>query len=79
MIIVMHHYIYIGKHYEYLFMFYFNWIFPKDKNIFICGENLKVISLFSFQFLCAFAHKTQALRSSFSGRKINNFWNFPLW
>lgn len=42
MIIVMHHYIYIGKHYEYLFMFDFNWIFPKDKNIFICGENLKI-------------------------------------
>lgn len=42
---VIHGYIYIGKLYEYLFLFYFNWIFPKDEKAFVYGENLIIQSL----------------------------------
>lgn len=72
---VIHGYIYIGKLYEYLFLFYFNWIFPKDEKAFVYCENLIIQSLQSIllQFFYAFGHKIQALRSSFSNRKVKTF------
>lgn len=75
---VIHGYIYIEKGYEYLFLLYFNRIFPKYKKTLIYGKNLNIRSLQSIflQFFCAFGHKTQALRSSFSNRKIKTFETF---
>lgn len=34
-----------GKCYKYLFLFYFKWMFPKDKKAFFCGENLIIQGL----------------------------------